>query len=521
MSANPPPVDPVLSQAQEALKVLDDRHARWEKINAAFLTGRGMLKEKHQAVEAQLYGGTEPSGPWQALKDNARRILTLGRSHRTSLDGLIGDLREVQSALKDTPPSSVQKTARAYGLPTDPAALYRKRLELQDSLTDFSARLALDPATRGSQKMTKYLDALEAGNYGRALKLADKEPPLWMRVFVPWKAQAMRNDNAALKAGVDSYRRTQEIIKTVDKLTKQIESATANTLLKVAHSDAWGGLRALPNLETKLASYPELAILMKYDPQAATNGAVSRNVPLVLRMKGGHPSKADLMADLMTARIDALTSGRPTTTPADMARIVESLATGVEAARTELKTLHRDLGSRIKEYDRALRATARLETKETTARAPQGDRARTPLRDLIADAAGAKLHFNKVRRDLGQAAIEGSPETRRTARERLDALKDPTSELARVFAAVDKASVRPKTHAKVEAAAQAAEHGESLPKGTPGVSILRAAFAVAAPGLERIADAAAVRLGTIWDGIKAAGTRTDAIRKERIEPVLG
>ncbi|HRC26015.1 MAG TPA: hypothetical protein PKX87_01120 [Alphaproteobacteria bacterium] len=521
MSVNPPPVDPVLSQAQEALNILEARRARWQKVNAAFLTGREALDQNRQKVALQLYGEAGPSGSWQALKDNARHILTLGRSHRTSLDGLIDDLREVQSALKDTLPSSVRKTALAYGLPADPAALYRKRLELQDSLTDFSARLTLDPATRGSRKMTKYLDALEAGNYGRALKLADKDPPIWMRVFVPWKAQAMRNDNAALKAGVDSYRRTKETVKVVEKLSDKIESATANALLKVAHSDAWKRLRALPDLETKLAACPELAILMKYDPQAATNGAVSRNVPLVLRMKGGHPSKADLMADLMTVRVDALASGRPATTPADMARVVESLATGVEAARTELKALHKDLGGRIKDYDRALRATARLEARETTARVARSGRARVSLDAQVASVVGAKSHFDQVRRDLGQASMEGSPETRRKARETLDALKDPASELARVFAAVEKASVSPKIHEKIEAAAQSAERGESLPKGTPGVSTLRAAFAVAAPGLERTTDAVVVRLGEIWNAIKAAGTRTEAVRKERIEPVFG
>lgn len=475
MSGNPPPLDPLL-QADVARRALDESKAQWGQVRTA-LTGQ---------------------------RDAIRGELTKGQSLAKTTHRTASDLRKVEGILAGVVSPKLERKAQALGLPADPIALSQKREELTQSLSGFSARLSLDPVTRNHSRMMKYLDALDDGDYKKARKLAEKDPPLWMRVFAPWKAQAMRNDRDALLAGVETYRRTKETIRAAEKLSDKIENSNADALHKALHSKAWQRLRAQPGIETALKASPELAVLMKYDPQSS----------------GKSPTKKDLKADLLEARMEGVATGRTPPAGKDMARILAGLAAQVEAQHQQIKTVNQSLKAEARRCDRALREGAWLEHKDTTARVGEKGK-RVDLGDALEKAREKVV---EARRDVGRTALDGSPEERGAARERLKTLVDPKGDLARALSAAGTDRVSAHRRERIEAAALAAAAGNSLPKSTPGTSFLRTAFIVAAPGLERAVDTASVTLGKAWQGALSAMSsgvhRADTIRKERIEPSL-
>lgn len=471
MTGNPPPLDPVL-RADFAREALADRKAWWEGVRTALTDQRNSLKER----------------------------LAEGQSSASVADRAASDLRKVEGSLAGSVSPKLARKAEALGLPADPVALYRKRVELTESLSGFSARLSLDPVTRNHSRMLKYLDALEDGDYKKARKLAEKDPPLWMRVFAPWKAQAMRNDREALLAGVETYRRTKETIRAAEKLSEKIENSTATALHKVAHSKAWQRLRAQPGIGEALAASPELAILMKYDPQSS----------------GRAPTNKDLKADLLEARMEGVATGRTIPAGKDMAGILAGLAIQVEARRDQIKEVNRSLKTEERRCNRALREGAWLEHRDTTARVGKDGR-RVDLADAL-DLARERVVA--ARREVGRTGLEGTQAEREAARERLKTLIDPKGDLARALAAQEEDRVSSRSRERMGAAALAAAAGDRLPGGTPGASLLRAAFCVVAPGLERVADASIIRFAQAWNCVKDSVAKTDAIRKERIEPTL-
>lgn len=567
MSKNPPPLGPVLQadlairEAEEAMAFLERRKRWWDGINGAFLSGREKLENEQKRIENLVSTSRGDRG-----LDFAKRLLSWGKYQGPVLDSLARDLQNVQSTLRggglvatvrNAVLTPTERKAQSLGLPTDPVALHQKKVELAGalSLTNFSANMALDPLTRGSRRMDKYLAALESGNYTKALKLANAEPPLSVRwqFWAPWKAQAMRDDRAALVAGVESYRRTKEAVKAADSLLNTIEKDTAKALLKVAHSDEWQRLRAHPGIEAELAGNPAFAILMKYRPEQGTSGRI-------LRMQKGNPSLSDLRADLAAARMDGVANGTPVPTGKDMAAALDSLVKRVETARQEQKELHTRIGDQIRNYyNRALKHNARLERDELTARVGEnGKRAGLrehfqsvlePVRAATEDlreAPGKVFHATQDRlsaaRAVRQAHKDGDPEalaaasvrqekargqyeTARdefvVARDRLGTLLGSDAPLAEAFGYMSKAPPLPaETRGKIVAAAGTAREGGFLPKDTPGTSFLRSAFTSAAQETGDKADKVVVALRRTFSFFVNLAERTAPVHRERIEPVL-
>lgn len=507
----PPQIDQtdIPPDAREALRALHLRREAWGQIINPLTQNRDVLRGKLTEVESQLYANLDP-GIWNGITGAARHVLTLGRYRRTSLDGAISDLESVKSLA--APSASLERRAKALGLPTDPASIYRRIIELKDSLENFSATLVLDPATRNSRKMRKYIAALEAGDYGKALKLADKDPPIWTRVFSPWKAQAMREDKETLKAAVGAYRRTAETVKSAEALSADIEKSTAKALLKIVHSPEWRSLRARPGMETVLAASPELAILMKYD---STQGDkwVNRNIPTVLRWTAGNPSLAQLRADLLEQRIDAFAAKRPALTAASVAKAVGDLATQVKAAREDLRATHKELGRQIKSHNHLLSRVEKLKDRGTTIQNGQGvqENAEGHSEDILVAQARLRLllaqaRFRDAVRKLGPDAPE---EARQKAVENLERFQGRSEEMVDLFGQFGKNSVSERTFKRMEKLAQTVAEGGQL----PNMSLLRRASLSIAAKADRLIDGGGVAAQGVKDGTSfVMGAFTGAAR---------
>lgn len=497
MSGNPPHLTPAFEAqiAREsvnlALERLAERKAAWDGVRTGWTVRRDDLQAYRDEVERLLYRDDAPATRGRRFADEAKRILTLGKVRRTALDSDIRDLHAVEDILKNSVPPSLARKAQALGLPTDPVALYQKRIELTESLSDFSGSMALDSLTRDSRRMRGYIKALESGNYTKAMRLANKEPPFLVRCqfWAPWKAQAMRNDRATLLAGIDTYRRTQESIKAAEKLSDKIEASTANAIRKALQSDAWGRLYTRKDVVGALAGNPALAILTKYSP------AEHKEQGLIRRVFAGKPTKAEVMADLLEARMTGVAGGKRPPSGQDMARPFADLAKQYEAARTTLKQQNKALGVELAKCNRILKYNARQEKMEIS------------KIELETDA------LKKAHKAVGRATMEGAPEDRERARANRAAL----FAFERANSKAEKQAIPEGRRKRIEDAAIAVADGKPIPKDTPGLSPLRQAFSEAASGIR---EATPVRLNQVWNVLKGFTTKTDPVHKERIEPVF-
>ncbi|MCB9978125.1 MAG: hypothetical protein H6862_00750 [Rhodospirillales bacterium] len=498
MSGNPPHLTPAFEAqiarkgVNLALEHLAERKTAWDGVRTGWTARRDSLQAYRDEVERLLYKNDDvPVTKGRRFADEAKRVLTLGKVRRTALDSDIRDLHVVEDILKNSVPPALARKAQALGLPTDPVALYQKKIELTESLNDFSGLMALDSLTRNSRRMRSYIKALESGNYTKAIRLANKEPPLLVRCqfWAPWKAQAMRNDRAALLAGIDTYRRTKESIKAAEKLSNKIETSTANAIRKALHSDAWGRLHTRKDVIGALAGNPALAILTKYSP------AENKEQGLIRRMFAGKPTKTEIMADLLDARMTGVAGGKRPPSGLDMARPLADLAKQYEAARTTLKQQNKALGVELAKCNRILKYNARQEKAEISKIESETDA------------------LKKAHKAVGRAAMEGSPEDReryRANRAALFAFEKATSK-------AEKQTIPAGRRKRIEDAAIAAAEGKPIPKNTPGLSPLRQAFSEAASG---IMEATPVRLSQVWNFLKNITTKTEPVHKERIEPVF-